>query len=60
MKVKCREKNCKEQVELPYRYCSIECACYDGYYKKVSGRLIIDPVKVKELEKEAKQLNGKS
>ena len=27
---KCKAKDCDSQVEEPYKYCSIECACYDG------------------------------
>ena len=34
---KCLEKDCKNKVEKPYLYCSIECACYDGCYSVTKG-----------------------
>lgn len=53
---KCRAKGCKRKIELPYRYCSIECACYDGFYIKQDGKSIVNPMRLKELEQEASNL----
>ena len=33
---KCQAKDCKRMIELKYKFCSIECACYSG---KMSVRI---------------------
>ena len=29
---KCKTDGCKRKIDVPFVYCSIECACYDGAF----------------------------
>jgi len=35
----CKTKDCDRKVTPPERYCSIECACYDGAFSVTKGWL---------------------
>ena len=39
-KHKCNAKDCNAEIEEKYKYCSIECACYDGAFSVRNNRII--------------------
>jgi len=36
---KCRARDCKRKIEVPYTHCSLECYAYDGGNLKYRGSL---------------------
>lgn len=36
---KCAAEHCTRMIEMNYKYCSIECGAYSGYFKKNGTRL---------------------
>lgn len=47
----CKTEGCNRLVHDRYVYCSIECCCYDQYFIRKNGKIIINKKKVKELDK---------